>query len=574
MPYFFNGRLYISPTTVSAINDDAMNNQNLSVGNVAAFIGRSTGGEPNTALTFGSPAQAKAALIGGELLTAVLKAFNPSNETGGPASVVGVRVNPALPSTLTLLDASAAPVINVQSADFGLYTKQINLSVGVGTAQGLKATVALGTANYSQDNLYSSPFEVQYTGSAATAVMSVTNSTITLQAPTGTNAATIDLNAFPTVQQVVDNINSFVGFTAVVNGGSGNAPTLNGLDNVTAQDIKTAPFNVPAVLQAVANWLSGGSQPLVTATRVAGAGTAPAPIPVTYLSGGSDGVTTNEQWSDALTLLQGQAVQWLTPVSSDPAIHAMTDAHVQFMSTIGRAERRAIVGMPLGTTDALALAEAKNLNSDRTSLVHIGYYDFDATGALSGLQLYAPYQSAAAVAGAFSGISPGTPMTNKSLTFRGLERDLLNPTDTDPLITGGVLCIENTRTGYKVVKSISTWLTNANYDKVEQSVGAALDFVAHNVRNALDVLRGGKNNQITLARSVSITESQLRQLAIPDPQGPGVLAGDATNPPYKNITASSIGDAIAVSFQCSPVLPANYIAVTIYAVPFTGTVTA
>lgn len=574
MPYFFNGRLYISPTTVSAINDDAMNNQNLSVGNVAAFIGRSTGGEPNTALTFGSPAQAKAALIGGELLTAVLKAFNPSNETGGPASVVGVRVNPALPSTLTLLDASAAPVINVQSADFGLYTKQINLSVGVGTAQGLKATVALGTANYSQDNLFSSPFEVQYTGSAATAVMSVTNSTITLQAPTGTNAATIDLNAFPTVQQVVDNINSFVGFTAVVNGGSGNAPTLNGLDNVTAQDIKTAPFNVPAVLQAVANWLSGGSQPLVTATRVAGAGTAPAPIPVTYLSGGSDGVTTNEQWSDALTLLQGQAVQWLTPVSSDPAIHAMTDAHVQFMSTIGRAERRAIVGMPLGTTDALALAEAKNLNSDRTSLVHIGYYDFDATGALSGLQLYAPYQSAAAVAGAFSGISPGTPMTNKSLTFRGLERDLLNPTDTDPLITGGVLCIENTRTGYKVVKSISTWLTNANYDKVEQSVGAALDFVAHNVRNALDVLRGGKNNQITLARSVSITESQLRQLAIPDPQGPGVLAGDATNPPYKNITASSIGDAIAVSFQCSPVLPANYIAVTIYAVPFTGTVTA
>ncbi|MGF6641767.1 hypothetical protein [Paraburkholderia sp. MM6662-R1] len=574
MPYFFNGRLYISPATMSAINDDAMNNQNLSVGNVAAYVGRSTGGEPNTALTFGSPAQAKATLKSGELLTAVLKAFNPSNETGGPASVVGVRVNPALPSTLTLLDAAAAPVINVQSADYGLYTKQINLSVGVGTAQGLKATVALGTANYSQDNLYSAPFEVQYTGAAASASLSVTNSTLTLEAPTGTNVATIDLNAFPTVQQLVDNINSFAGFTAVINGGAGNAPTLNGLDNVTGQDIKTAPFDVPAVLQAVVNWLNGSAQPLVTATRVAGAGTLPAVLPVTYLSGGSDGVTTNEQWSDALTVLQGQAIQWVTPVTSDPGIHAMTDAHVQFMSTIGRAERRAVVGMPLGTTDDLALAEARSLNSDRTSLVHIGYYDYDPTGILPGLQLNPPYLSAAAVSGAFSGVSPGTPLTNKSLTFRGLERDLLNPTDTDPLITGGVLCIENTRTGYKVVQSISTWLTNTNYDKVEQSVGSALDFVAHNVRNALDVLRGAKNNQITLARSVSITESQLRQLAIPDPQGPGVLAGDATNPPYKNITASTVGDAIAVSFQCSPVLPANYIAVTIYAVPFTGTVSA
>lgn len=571
MAYFFNGRLYVSPATMSAINDDAMNNQNLSVGNVAALIGRSTGGQPNVALHLGSPAQAKSVLKDGELLTAVLKAFNPSNQTGGPAEVTAVRVNPALPATLALLDAAAAPVINVVSADYGLYTNQISLTVGAGSTQGLKATVALGTSNYSQDNIYASPFEVQYTGQAATATISVTNTSVSLEAPTGTNVATIDLNAFPTVQQLVDKINSYAGFTAVVNGGSGSAPALNGLDNVTSQDIKTASFNVPAVLQAIIDWLNGSAQPLVKATRVAGAGTLPAALPVTYLAGGSDGITTNTNWSDALTTLQGEAVQWITPVTSDAGIHAMVDAHVQFMSSVGRAERRAVVGMALGSSDADALSEAKSLNSDRTSLVHIGYYDYDATNKLT---LYAAYQSAAAIAGAFTGVSPGTPLTNKSLTFRGLERNLLNPTDTDILIEGGVLCIENTKSGYKVVKSVSTWLVNDNYDKVEQSVGTALDFVAHNVRNALDILRGAKNNQITLARSVSITESQLRQLAIPDPQGPGVLAGDAQNPPYKNITASSVGDAIAVSFQCSPVLPANYIAVTIYAVPFTGTASA
>jgi hypothetical protein len=574
MPYFFNGRLYISPATMSAVNDDALNNQNLSVGNVAAFVGRSSGGQPSTALTFGSPAQASASLKTGELLTAVLKAFNPSDETGGPSAVLAVRVNPAVQAGLTLLDALAASVIQVSAADWGLYTNQIKLTVTAGSVQGLKASVALGTANYTQDNLYASPLEVQYTGAAASATLSISNSTVTLQAPSGSVVAAIDLNAFPTVEELVDNINSFAGFTAVVNGGFGTNPTLNALDNLAPADVLTAPLNVLANLQALVNWFNGSAQPLVVATRVPGAGTLPVALPYTYLTGGSDGVTTNLQWSNAFDTLQGQAVQWLTPISSDPAIAAMADAHVQFMSTIGRAERRAIVGMALGSTDADALLAAKNLNSDRTSLVHIGYYDYDATNILPGLQLYSPYLAAAAVAGAFSGVSPGTPLTNKSLTFRGLERNLLNPTDTDPLITGGVLCIENTSTGYKVVQSISTWLTNSNYDKVEQSVGAALDYVAHNVRDALDVLRGSKNNQITLARAVTITEATLRQLAIPDPQGPGVLAGDATSPPYINITASSVGDAIAVSFQCSPVLPANYIAITIYAVPFTGTATA
>src|SRR3546814_7457503 len=89
------------------------------------------------------------------------------------------------------------------------------------------------------------------TGAAASAVVSISNSTITLQAPTGTDLATIDLNAFPTVQQVVDRINSISGFTASVLDGNGEKLALNGLDSVTAQDIKTADFDVTANLQAI-----------------------------------------------------------------------------------------------------------------------------------------------------------------------------------------------------------------------------------------------------------------------------------------------------------------------------------
>ena len=572
--YFFNGRQWISPATMSRIDDSAMASQSLSVGNVAAFIGQSTGGQPNTPLIFGSPAQAKATLVGGELLQAVVKAFNPSNETGGPTTVVAIRVNPATQSSLVVNDAASVPSINLCSVDYGLHTNQIKVSFAAGSVQGVHATTQLGSAIYSQDNLFSAPFSVQYTGPIASAVMSINDTTVTLQAPTGTIVAEIDLATFPTVQQLVDNINSYANFTAAVLGGAGPQPALNGLDALTLQDIKTASYSVTAMLQAVIGWLNSPAQSLVVATRANGAGQPPAPLPFTYLTGGSDGVTTNQNWSDAFTALQTVSVQWITPVTSNLTVAAMTDAHVQYMSTVGRNERRAICGMALGTTDAEAIAAALAINSDRTSLVHVGYYGYDLTGQLSGLQLYAPYQTAAAISGAFSGLDPGTPMTNKSLTFSGLERILLNPTNTDPLIQGGVLCVESTVNGYKVVQSISTWLVNNNYDKVEQSVGWALDFTVQNVRKALDVLRGSKNTPITMSRAVSITESQLRLLATPEPQGPGVLTGDATSPAYAGITASTIADALAVSFQCSPVLGVNFIPVTVFSVPFSGTATA
>jgi hypothetical protein len=297
-------------------------------------------------------------------------------------------------------------------------------------------------------------------------------------------------------------------------------------------------------------------------------------IPYTFLSGGSDGVTTTSSWDDTLAALKKVDVQWITPVSSNPTIHAMVDAHVQYMSTTGRKERRAICGTPLSTSDAAALVLAKQINSDRTSLVHLGHYAYDLTGTLSGLQLYPPYMSAAAICGAFAAVAPGEPLTNKAMKFAGLERDLLVPADTDPLITGGVLCLENTDEGYKVVQSITTWLADDKYDKVEQSVGFACDYVARTVRTNLDVLRGGKNNPLRLGRAVQITESTLKALAQPEPIGPGVIVGDASSPAYTGISATLVGDAINVKFQCSPVLPDNYIGISIYVQPYSGTASA
>jgi len=136
------------------------------------------------------------------------------------------------------------------------------------------------------------------------------------------------------------------------------------------------------------------------------------------------------------------------------------------------------------------------------------------------------------------------------------------------------LCVEETNQGFKVVKSITTWLTNANYNRVEVSTGVAVDFVVRNVRNALDVLRGEKATPLILTQAISRAETALMELARQEPQGPGVITGDKTNPAYKNITASIEGDVLRVQFECHPVISVNYIPVSIFATPYSGTASA
>lgn len=569
MTVFFAGRQIITPAVASTVNDDAMRNQNVAVGNIAALIGRSAGGQPKVPLRFGSPQEAQRELVSGELLDAVLAAFDPSSETGGPTTVVAMRVNPATQAAGVIRSAAPADVINLLSTGYGLRENQVRFKVEAGSVSGFRLTTQRGSEFYTQDNVLRQAMSVVYTGAQATATLTISATQLILSAPAGTPVATIELATFPTVQEVVDRINNVAGFAGTVLDGNGTKPALNGLDFVTAQSVKTTPFTVRADLQAVVDWLNGTGEGFVTATRVAGAGAVPAVTPWTYLSGASDGIVTNTEWSDCFSALQAVDVQWLSPVSSDPAIHAMADTHCSFMSTVGRKERRAIVGTAAGTTDAQAIAAAKLINSDRTSLVHLGHYDYDAAGKLT---LYPPYISAARLVGAFTGSNPGTPLTNKNFKCRGLERTLRNPTDTDQLILGGVLCLEETEQGYKVVQSISTWLTNSNYNRVEQSCGVALDFTARAIREGLDVLRGQKGNPLVLSRAASIAESVLRDLARPEPEGVGVLAGNAQSPAYRNIKASLEGDVLRVQFECSPVIPVNYVLATIYAVPFSGTI--
>ncbi|NYW24423.1 hypothetical protein [Escherichia coli] len=140
------------------------------------------------------------------------------------------------------------------------------------------------------------------------------------------------------------------------------------------------------------------------------------------------------------------------------------------------------------------------------------------------------------------------------------------------MIEGGVICVDFDGRRYRVVRSVSTWRVDDSYNRVELSTGVALDYVARTVREALENLIGSRATPSLLTQAVSRTDSVLRELSRPEPAGMGLLAGDANNPAFRNITASIDGDVLSVSFECSPIIPLNYGLVTVKATPHSGSV--
>lgn len=563
---FFGGRLYTSPATVSQVSDEAMAPRNTPTGNDLAYVGTALGGKPNTKLKFQDPAEAKRVLRAGEGLVAVRKGFSPSAQTGGPRTITFIRVGTATQSALALKDSADAAVIDLKSELYGIPANSIRLKIESGSLSGKKITTQLFDEYYVGDNIGRDAFRVRYAGAEATATMDVTNTQVVLKAGSAT-VATIPLVDHPTTQELCDRINTVAGFTAVPVAGSELKATPAALDTVTAQDVKTALYTAKADLDAIVEWFNSNAEPFIEATRKASVGTLPANMPFTFLTGATDPAPTVEDWTNAIDVLQGVDIQWFVPLSDNPAVHAAADAHAIFMSGAGRKERRACVGPAIGTTIANVKAAAKALASDRTAMCYPGHYDFDAKGKRV---LLPSYMTAALVAGGMAGVNPGVAMTNKVLRMSGLELELRNPVDTDELIAAGVLCVESTDEGYKVVRSISTHLASDNFNRVELSCGAAADFVVRSVRQRLDFLRGGPASPQTLHEALAITASTLTDMAKPAPAGPGLLVGDENSPPFSDIQGSVTGDITNVTFTCSPVVPNNFITLGVSLRPYSG----
>lgn len=338
-------------------------------------------------------------------------------------------------------------------------------------------------------------------------------------------------------------------------------------------------------LQALIDWFNIYSSFITAAYHTSAVNRATVNnIPDTYLTGGSDGITTQADWDAALALLQTEDTNLITCVTTDPAVWASLSAHCSYMSTVGKKERIGFCGgfySGDGYTDGLGkwnttsninssiqsmLNYAQQLNSDRMVYAGPGFSAYDEEGNLT---TYNGAYAAALVSGMAAGVDVAEALTHKSIKVIGLEYNL-RWADLDRLLEGGVCPLEyDPGHGYRVCQSITTWLRNDKYNRRELSVRRTADYVARQVRERLERdFVGSKGTKTTLISIKNATISVLTQCVRLE-----LLAGDAANPPFKNIQCRLEGDTCYVDFECSPVIPINYIPITIHLTVFTTTVT-
>lgn len=549
---------HIIPGAYSRI-DSVKGATGLASANNGVIMGQSTGGEPATLLQFNTIAEAVNTLRGGPLMEAVRLAFNPGGGLN-PQRVFAVRVNPATQSSIDLVDGSANTMITITSRDYGLYTNQIRFTLEAGTNFGKKVTVAFQSDNPTViDDIRRQSFTIEYTDGAAT--MTIINNSGTKTLTTSVGGLNITLSDYDTVGELVAYINSQDDFTCTAIAGQENADPTE-LDAVSSVDINTEPYVAESTFQAIIDMINANSS-RVSASAENGAEdrVIPENLSTTYLTGGTEGAYDATAWSDALTMLEAEDVQFISTPDSDSAVHASIKTHCEAMSRVtGRRERQFLVGSPyktgqLSTEMDNAVDAAIASNSKNGMYVFNGGRQRDANGVI---QNYGGAYAACMLMGAKCALAINQPLTFKTLNFIDLEWKL-NDTNLENLLKNGVAAVNYNANGTPhLVRQLNTYQTN-DLKFNEFSVVTEMFFASRDLRRSLEQQFVGKPG-------TAVTGGVLRgaveaRLAVYEDLGI-FIRNPETGTSWWNVQITVNADQVFVDYDAYVTLPINFQFVT------------
>jgi hypothetical protein len=575
----WKGTYYVRPQAASAIDSSALSPIQLGSANKVVIMAEMTGLlEPKKLTRIDSTlGNFLIAPVWEEARLAASLVFNPSKGIPGASEVYLLPVNPATKAALNLASAAAESVITLDSYLYGLVANQIKAKVEAGTNTGKKITIGFQDVSEIHDDVAKPSFTLFYTGASETATVTINVATgagnhklTTTTATGGAENLSLDFDSYPTIQSLIDAINASGFYTAVAVTKSAKTDLSMQLDAFTDQTVKTVA-TITSDLQAIVDRLNERSS-YVSATRIAGAGAVPANSAWAYLAAGADGATTNDDWVSAFNELKAVDVDIIVPLSASASIHALGDAHCNFMSgPAGKSERRQFVGGALQSWTSesnriaamgIIKAEAAALNSDRTVHVGLGSKHFDANGVS---KLYPAYITAVMYAGIAGGASVVTPLTRKYLNCLGLEAELRNTEIDDLLEAHLAVPIKDLvqGAGFVISRQLTTWAQDADLYRVEFSVGRGADYIAREVRNRHELIIGKPGTPGIDQSIISITNAVL-EAAMRDEL---IVSYDP-----KATVLRADGVVRYIDYSAQPVLPLNWIMSTYHLLPTKFTV--
>lgn len=534
--------------------------------------------KPFTPTTFADPQDALAAVRGAASGAFFPFLWNPSNQVNGASLVTLINASENTQGSYSMLDGASSTVLNWTTANYGLPSNMMQVSVQAGSIAGLGVTLfdAFSQQSAFNDNL-GVPMQVAYLGSGTVTytVTSVSNvaSLMTVTSSVSGESLYIPLGAtgYATISQVAAYINGTGHFLAnVIGDGSLPSSALDAAASVSlpAPSGPTDSYvNITATLGAIVYWSNQYASTLATCAINSGVTSSPsvvpAVIPSTHFSGATSVPPTTMDYATAFNaalLVPGWAI---CCDSNAAAVVALGAQHaVQASGITNKAWRRFVSGSSLGDTVTTTAANARIMDATQATYCYPG---IQRTNTLTGLNTYyGGLYVAAAVVGMMCGNPVPMPLTNKALVGNGVEVQLSIP-NIDLLQQAGVLPIIAGPNGVPLICSdFTTWQLDPNPENCFNQQVAIRQALAYALTQGMQPYVGSIESPIAIGIKKQAATAILNAL-IYTPGGNGVLA--SWNPATLALTYTSTTQTLSIQVQVVPVGQDRFIEILVNVEP-------
>ena len=369
-----------------------------------------------------------------------------------------------------------------------------------------------------------------------------------------------------TLVDVANQVNEFSAFgwavTSVAPGASQYALSVLDNNGASGQNTLTAAVTVFANTEAFIRTVNSKSQ-YVSAARAPGSSNKP-PYPCgsatdttlrVQLAGGTESSATSGDYDDVLEEMLSENVQivvgFVDPNSGIVAnVQASLDAHCKEAPvTPGSGERQWFMGRTGSTLQDCADIVATS-NSPYGSLAFTKTIWVSPLGAIETVdERYFALRMGAGKAG----LGIGVPLTNKRLPILGTEQPWTIGKDDEAVIAAGILAPTRDQTGFKVLRGLTTWLSNPDDVYCEQSAVESWLFSAFDIRTQINVFVGDPAvGSLNAAVLKGLIEGWLQNQQ---------ASFQITR--WDSVVITQIGSRFNVSYNVVPVFPFNFAVITV-----------
>lgn len=490
--------------------------------------------------------------------------------------VIGAELSAACTGTVTVLDdlTGLTTLFTIAPATLtrGIYTTTNmpvadDLFVTVDTdnatdviLRGRSSTGALTFARVDLTAAATTPVEVtSFDGGSITGI--IAGDTAAARSITVTaSAIKASASLFTTIQRLTDHLNARDGFTASALVSNPTTFLLTDMDFAAAVALSTVAVDFYANLYAFITAINNGSN-IMTAERATGATAVPAnTVAPVFLQGGVEGSPTITEWQQAFNLLKKRRVNIIVPLTEDTAVHALLAQHLRYRAGKGRSEANGYVGVGTsdgeGQTKSAIKTQIRALGTRHISAVSQEVQRFDPdTGEAT---WYAPWMFGVISAGMQAGSPIGEPLTHKRPNVLDIRSDdsWTVEDDAEEMVDAGLMFAEKVdNIGVRIVRSITTHLADDNVAFTEMSANESANTAVFELRTAMEQRTGRRGLSGTVASMKGLANDTLSRLV-----DDGIIVA------YRSLSVEQIGDVFPISVEIAPVLPINFIPITVHLV--------